>query len=135
MKPTDVAVVLKLLSATLPGAHIDEQTPAVWADACMTVDPAVGLEAGRRMTRTLSSKDRFPSPADFMEFVKLVKREQAPVTRALPESPVQREQMRRMIAETKEALALQRANLGKHRHGPLGPCPVCALLRAEQEAF
>ncbi len=133
MNAKDVMVVLKLIQATIPSSRMDEATPDVWANVCATVDASVGLEAAKRMTFALSSNDRFPAPADFLEYVKLVKNERQPERRALPEPPIDREGVKRMIAETRRVLAEQRKTGGGlargHWHGSGDDkCPVCSKM-------
>lgn len=104
MNAADVMVVLKMLQAALPGTRLDERTPDVWANACATVDPDEGLAAAKRMLVTLSAKDRFPAPADFLRYVSLVKAERAPL--GLPEStdtPLTADAAKVWIAKAKDA--------------------------------
>lgn len=135
MNTQEIAATLAMFSAAYPGAPVTEQTSLVWAENLIGVEPADGLAAARSLIR---SSKFFPSIAEFVEQARAEKRARLPVTRALSSPPADREAVKRMMGETRRALAELRKNQPKHWHGDGNDkCPACAQRMAARdgEAF
>jgi hypothetical protein len=145
MTPEEVAGCLARMNAAWPWAELNELTFDVWAEAMTGVDGQDAVTAARRL---VTSEERPPSIARFLEECRLVKRNRGPAL--MPghvEPALTKDESAERLAAIRRGLKVAAAMVPEHRHGKdpgvgkHGPvdawksCPACSTERERRGAL